>query len=88
MHGNLYQVDKEPIFSIPIFDTPDTSVKEQIIRLVDQIMTLYKELQMTKMPNRIGQIQSRISRIEDRLNALIYELYGLTNEDIKIIESD
>ena len=38
------------------------------------------------MPNKIEQIKQRIAHSEDKINTLVYELYDLTEEEIKIIE--
>ncbi len=86
MQGNIYQVDKEPILGIPIFDTPNEAVKEQIIKHVDHLLKLNKDLQSEILPNRIEQIQLRISHSEDRINEMVYELYGLIEKEIEIIE--
>jgi len=38
------------------------------------------------LPNQIEQIKSRIEYCEDKINEIVYELYGLTEEEVKIIE--
>jgi adenine-specific DNA-methyltransferase len=86
MQGHIFQVDKEPILSIPVFDTPNDAIKEQIIKLVNQILQLNNDLQTTTLPNQIAQIQRRIEHSEDRINEIVYELYGLSNDEIEMIE--
>jgi hypothetical protein len=54
---------------------------------VDLLLQLYNELQIDAPADRIRLLQSRIDHIEDRINSLIYDIYGLNEEDIKIIES-
>lgn len=83
IQGNLYQVDKEPILGIPIFDT---TKKEPIIKLVDQFLTLNKELQTITLADKKEQLQNRISFTEDKINQIIYDLYDLTTEERKMIE--
>ena len=86
MQGGLYQLDKEPLLEIPIFDTASETIKKRIIDLVDQLLQLNKELQTTLLTGRAEQTQSRIAHCEDRLNALVYELYDLTQEEIAMVE--
>jgi len=46
-------------------------------------------MQRTKtatLPNQIEQIKSRIAYSEDKINEIVYGLYGLTEEEIKMIE--
>jgi hypothetical protein len=40
-----------------------------------------------KLPEKIEQLKSRIAHSEDKINQLVYELYELTPEEVKIIES-
>ncbi|MCX6235363.1 MAG: Eco57I restriction-modification methylase domain-containing protein [Bacteroidetes bacterium] len=58
----------------------------EIIKLVDTMLHLNQELQTTKHPDRIAQIKAHIDHTDERINKLVYELYGLTEEEIKIIE--
>jgi hypothetical protein len=91
MFGLLYNavieiIFKEPILGIPIFDTPNNTIKEQIIKLVDQLLQLNKELKNTILPEKIEQLKQRIEYNEDRINEIVYELYGLTEDDVKMLE--
>ncbi len=88
MQGNLYQVDKEPILGIPIFETPNKTAKEQIIKLVEQVLQLNTDLKTETLPNRIEQVKQRIEHTENKINQIVYELYDLTNDEIKIIETN
>jgi len=64
----------------------DEELKNKIVKNVDLLLQLNKELQTATLPNQIEQIQSRIGHSEDKINELVYGLYGLTEGDIKIIE--
>jgi copper chaperone CopZ len=37
-------------------------------------------------PNQKEQIKMRISYCEDKINAVVYGLYGLTEEEINFVE--
>lgn len=68
------------------------SIKKQqpLIKLVDKMLSLNKRL------NEIGEKRTdELTKIEDQLKAadqeidrLVYELYGLTEEEIKIVEGE
>jgi len=45
---------------------------------------LNKELQTTKLETQQQQIQRTISHSENKIDELVYELYGLTKEEIQI----
>jgi hypothetical protein len=58
-----------------------------MVKHVDLLLKLNAELPEAKLPEKIEQLKSRIAYSEDKINQLVYELYGLTEEEIKIIES-
>ena len=74
MQGENYQVDKEPLMSIPL---PIVNTEEQysIAELVNQIIEF-----KTINPS------TDISALESEIDRLVYQLYGLTEEEIKIVE--
>ncbi len=50
------------------------------------MLTLNKEKQQTTLSEKQEQLQHRIHYTDDKINKLVYELYGLTEEEINIIE--
>jgi len=74
------QLDQLPI---KIGDEKD---QEKIIHLVDQLLILNQEKQTTKLQTQLEQIQTRIEYCEDKIDQAVYELYGLTEEEIRVVE--
>ena len=74
MQGYLFQVDKEPLLEIPII-APTIEIQGMITKLVERILA-------AKGVNP----QADTSALEKEIDELVYELYGLTDEEIKIIE--
>jgi len=81
------KIKKEAILSIPI-PNADAKIQAEIIKHVDRLLQLYRDLPLATLPSNKEQIQSKIDYSEDRIDALVYELYGLTEEEIKIIETE
>ena len=79
------KIKKEAILSIPV-PNADTKIKKEIIKYVDLLLKLNQDLQEATVPNRIEQIKSRIEYSEDKINEIVYGLYGLTEEEIKVVE--
>ncbi|EAK9999104.1 class I SAM-dependent DNA methyltransferase [Campylobacter lari] len=77
MQGNNYQIDKEPLLNIPIVDINSKNEKlaNELISLVDEIL---KAKEQDKKANTKTQ--------EDKINSIVYKLYNLNEEEIKIIE--
>lgn len=80
------QVSIFSLNSIPIKKNPNSIKFNEIIKLVDQLLKLNEGKQTTKLQSKIEQIQSRIDYCEDKIDRAVYELYGLTEEEIGIVE--
>jgi adenine-specific DNA-methyltransferase len=59
--------------------------QNEIAKLVDQLLQLNQEKEETKLQTRISQLESKIDYCENRINEIVYKLYGLTEEEIKIV---
>lgn len=58
-----------------------------IIELVDRILKLNKDLQKaSKNSNKWNSIKEEIEKTDKKINQEVYKLYGLTSEEIKIVE--
>lgn len=77
---------KFPIKTIKNKD--ELKIFQEIEKLVDLIIHLNEELQTTKVPSKTEQLQTRINHTDKRINQLVYELYGLTHEEIAMVEEE
>ena len=75
MQGNNFQLDKEPLLNIPIIK-PDLKIESKIETIVNEILTLKKQ-----DPKTDTSLQ------EQEIDKMVYDLYGLTKEEIAIVES-
>jgi hypothetical protein len=57
------------------------------VKLVDQLLKLNAEKSATKLPSTINQLDKKIAYCENKINQIIYQLYGLTKEEIAVVES-
>ncbi len=64
----------------------DNPLCNEIIHNVDSLLQLNKEKQSATLQSQIDQIQSRIDYYENKINLAVYQLYALTDDEIKIIE--
>jgi len=83
--GKLLQVDKGPILQIPICKAKKID-EEVIIKNVDLIFDLKKELNKTKLPNEKNVIESKITYLENKINERIYLIYNLIKVERDVIE--
>jgi hypothetical protein len=76
LQGNLFQVDKVPLLDIPIH-CPSLPQQQTIIALVDRILDAKR-----KNP------EADTIKLEREIDQLVYKLYGLTEDEIKIVEGE
>lgn len=84
IRGGYMRFIRQYLETIPI--KTDKTKEPEIVKLVEQLLQLNIELKDTNLETKKEQIQNRISYYEDRINEIVYELYGLNKEEIKIIE--
>ncbi|EAH7176832.1 class I SAM-dependent DNA methyltransferase [Campylobacter coli] len=77
MQGNNYQIDKEPLLNIPIADTNSKNQK-----IADELVNSVDEILKAKEQDKNANTQE----LENKINSLVYKLYNLTEDEIKIIE--
>jgi len=70
-------------FSIPLSPIP---LLEKISIFVKNILNSYKQLPSANTDHEKNLIQRQIDSTDRRIDELVYELYGLTEEEIKIVE--
>ena len=81
MQGSNYQIDKEPILAIPILK-PSENKQNPLIALVDKILI---SAEKEGWPKTLST-QSKILEYEKQIDKLVYKLYSLSPEEIKIVE--
>jgi type I restriction-modification system DNA methylase subunit/predicted type IV restriction endonuclease len=90
--GGWLSANRQFLSQLPIRITNFTNQKEksrhdQIVRLVNLMLDLNKQLTKTKTPQSRTIIQRQIETIDRQIDELVYELYDLTKEEIEIVES-
>lgn len=74
---------------IPSFDEGDRKIwarHDRMVKLVQGMLTLHKELDAAKTPTDKTAIQRQIDATDRQIDQLVYQLYGLTDDEIKIVE--
>jgi hypothetical protein len=50
------------------------------------MLKLHKDLPKAKTPHEQESLQRTIAATDAQIDALVYELYGLTEEEVRIVE--
>ena len=90
---NGYQLIFKYLTKIPIPDinsnhNNDKSNHNKLKELVEQMLKLQKDIDTTRTPQSKELIQRQIDVIDKQIDKLVYELYGLTEDEIKIVEDN
>jgi len=73
-----------PIPLINFSDLVEKAAHDKMVSLVDRMLSLYKRFART--PQEKEMILREIEATDQAIDSLVYELYGLTEEEIKIVE--
>lgn len=74
MHFDNYYIGKIII--------PKDPNQELIIKLVNRILSITKEKDYLQNPEK----QKKVMKLEEEIDQLVYKLYGLTEEEIRVVE--
>ena len=72
----------------PIKDSQNIKLKAELVEKVKSILKTKKIFQTTKTPQERSALQRQIDATDKQIDQLVYQLYGLTEEEVKIVEGD
>lgn len=83
---NRQYIEQLPIRVINFSNSTDKARHDRMVNLVEQMLSLHKQSAKAKTPDEKIRIQRQIDSTNNQIDRLVYELYGLTGGDIKIID--
>jgi predicted nucleic acid-binding Zn-ribbon protein len=63
-----------------------SSIHDRIVTLVEKMPELHKQRAAAKTPHEQTALDRQISATDTQIDRLVYDLYGLTEEEIKLVE--
>ncbi|MEE0943326.1 MAG: N-6 DNA methylase [Methanobrevibacter sp.] len=78
---------KIPLSNSINWDNLEGGVEKDIIGFVQKMIELKNFLVVSKTPKEEKLLKIQIKQIDEQINMKVYELYGLTDEEISIIEN-
>ncbi len=79
-------VSQLPIRTINFKDKADKARHDKMVKLVERMLELNKKLPEVKTPNEREKMERQIAATDREIDLLVYELYGLTAEEIAVVE--
>lgn len=75
-----------PIRTINFADPADVARHERMVGLVQRMLDLHQKLAAEQTPHVKTVLQRQIEATDKQIDALVYELYGLTAAEIAVVE--
>ncbi len=75
-----------PIRTIDRTSSDDAEKHDYMVELVNSMLKLHKGLHAAKTDHEKSLIQRQIHATDKQIDQLVYELYGLTDKEIRIVE--
>ena len=75
-----------PIRTINFDDPADKARHDRMVALVTQMLELNKKLQDATLDHEKTLLSRQVEAADGAIDKLVYELYGLTAEEIAIVE--
>ena len=71
---------------LDLSDPDDAAQHARMVALVEGMLALHRRLAQAATPRDKEVLQRQIAATDRQINALVYELYGLTEDEIRIVE--
>ena len=80
-------LEQIPLPKIDLKNKKDKEIHDRLSNLVDTIIEANKKISIENNPNTKTILKRQINALDSQIDKLIYQLYGLNDEEIKLIES-
>jgi hypothetical protein len=93
MGGGYLRFRSKFLNYLPIYITNFSNPKEKtlhnkMVKMVDQMLELQKKYHNAKLENEKKMYKKQIDILDNQIDQLVYKLYRLTEEEIRIIEGE
>jgi hypothetical protein len=81
-------VKRLPIAAVDVKDCTDRARHDKLVSLVDKMLALTPKLRGATSESEKAALQNAVTTTDVEIDRLVYELYGLTEDEIKIVEGE
>ena len=86
--ANKQYIEQLPIRPIDFADAADRERHDRMVALVEEMLALHRRLASARTAHEQTNLKRQIDASDRRIDLLVYDLYGLTEEEIRIVEKD
>jgi hypothetical protein len=79
-------LERLPMRRIDLGNPPDQAAHDRIVVLVERILALNRQRDVSRTPQEQTALDRQIAATDTQIDREVYALYGLTSEEIKVVE--
>jgi hypothetical protein len=88
LHIKINQLSSIPILKLDLKKASEKAAHDKLVNLVEQMIEAKQKLQELVLDKDINYYEQKCNRLDKQIDSLVYELYGLSEEEIAIIENN
>jgi hypothetical protein len=77
-----------PIKTINFSNPTEKAQHDKLVALVDNMLELQNKYREARMERDKELYERQIRIVDKQIDGLVYELYGLTDDEVKVVESE
>ena len=81
-----FEIEDLPIHAIDFSDQSEVAKHDEMVGLVDEMLSLHERLADVKSDADRTRLERAIKKTDKKIDAMVYELYGLTDDEVKLVE--
>jgi len=82
----LSKLNQLPIRTIDFAKPGEKAKHDKMVMLVERMLTLHKDKAAARLATERNVMQQQIEATDTQIDRLVYDLYGLTDEEIAVVE--
>ncbi len=79
-------MEQVPIRVIDFTNKSDKARHDRVVDLVERMLKLHVDLPAAKTDQQKTVLERQIATVDNQIDQLVYELYGLTDAEIALVE--
>ncbi len=87
MHFDNFVTSRIPYPNIDLSKKEDKQIHDALVSLVDQMLQTQKDYHIVKSESDKNLHEQKISMLDKKIDELVYKLFNLSDEEIKLVES-
>ena len=85
LRGGYFKFSKQYIETTPI-PQPDRLTHDRMVKLVETMLALHPQLAAARTPQEQTVLERQLAATDTQIDRLVYDLYGLTADEINLVE--